>query len=64
MQNINLVPNDPHLKDLLDYYKKLLKLEFCCHHIGTIEIFDPLNQTAQISINYQKTFQIFRLIHI
>lgn len=55
-QNINLIPNEPGLKDLLDYFKKLIKLEFCCHHIGTIQSFNSTNQTAQITINYTKTF--------
>lgn len=56
-QNLNLLPNEPGLKDLLDYFGKQLKLEINCHHIGTIKSFDSANQTAQITINYTKTFQ-------
>lgn len=55
-QNINPVPNEPSLYDLLNYWKKQLKLEFNCHHIGTIQAFDPVTQTAQATINYSKTF--------
>lgn len=55
-QNINLVPNEPHLKDLLDYFGKQLKLDFNCHHVGTIESFDETDQTAKVTINYVKTF--------
>lgn len=55
-QNINIIPNDPQLADLLTYWGKQLKLEINCHHIGTIETFNPLTQTAQVSINYTKTF--------
>lgn len=56
-QNLNLLPNNPTLKDLLDYHGKQLKQEFNCHHIGTIKEFDETTQTAQIDINYTKTFQ-------
>lgn len=55
-QNINLIPQEPSLKDLLTYYKKLTKLEINCHHIGTITSFSPTFQTAQATINYTKTF--------
>lgn len=56
MQNINLIPQEIGLKDLLMYYKKLTKLEINCHHVGTITSFNPLTQTAQATINYTKTF--------
>lgn len=55
-QNINVIPNEPGLQDLLVYYKKLTKLEINCHHVGTITAFDATNQTAQATINYTKTF--------
>lgn len=55
-QNLNLIPQEPSLKDLLNYYKKLTKLEINCHHIGTITSFNPTLQTAQVTINYTKTF--------
>lgn len=55
-QNINLIPTEPNLKDLLDFFKKQIKLELNCHHIGKIALFNPLNQTAQVNIVYTKTF--------
>lgn len=55
-QNINYNPNDPSLKDLLDFFARDIKLSMNCHHIGTIESFDSLTQTATASINYVKTF--------
>ena len=55
-QNINLIPTDPQLKDLLDYFKKALKLEFNCHHVATVTSFDSEKQTVNATINYQKTF--------
>lgn len=54
-QNINLIPNEPDLSTLLDYFQKSLKIEFACHHIGTIQSFDPDTQTATASLAYQKT---------
>ena len=56
MPNINLIPNEFSLADLLINSQKQLKLEFNCHHIGTIQSFNPLNQTAQVTINYTKSF--------
>lgn len=55
-QNINQVPSEPSLSDLWQYWKKQLKLEFQCHHVGTIQSFNPVTQTAQATINYAKTF--------
>lgn len=55
-QNINIIPNNPELKDLLDFFGKDLKLNFNCHHIGNIQVFNSTNQTAQVTINYTKTF--------
>lgn len=55
-QNINYIPNEPSLKDLLDFMSKEIKLSLNCHHIGTIQSFDSSFQTAQVSINYTKTF--------
>jgi hypothetical protein len=53
----NLIPNDdPSLKDLLDLYKKFTLLDLNCHHIGQIEVFNPEDQTATISIAYSRTF--------
>jgi hypothetical protein len=55
-QNNNLIPTQARLKDLLDYFGKYLKIQFNCHHIATIQTFDPLTQTATVTINYSKTF--------
>jgi hypothetical protein len=52
----NFTPTNPSLRDLLDVFKSQLLIEFSSHHIGTIQSFDATKQTAQVSINYQKTF--------
>lgn len=57
VQNLNLLPSEPQLKDLLNFFGKQLKLEMNCHHIGTIQLFNPIDQTAEILINYTKTYQ-------
>lgn len=57
--NINAIPSKPNLKDLLDYWKKDIKLDLTCHHVGTVKSFNALNQTATAMINYTKTFQTF-----
>lgn len=57
IQNINLTPNEPSLKDLLNYFEKSIKLNLNCHHIGKIITFNSTFQTAQATINYVKTFQ-------
>lgn len=51
----NLVPNEPQLIDLLNLYRKNILLDFNCHHIGTIQSFDPEFQTVSVTINYKKT---------
>lgn len=56
MTNINLTTVEPQLKDLLDLLTKQIKLDMNCHHIGTIKSFNALTQTAEVSINYTKTF--------
>lgn len=53
-QNVN--PSIPHLQDLLDLHKKSILLDFNAHHIGTIQKFNSSSQTADVSINYKKTF--------
>ena len=56
-QNLNLLPSNVDLKTLLDYWGKQLKLEFNCHHVGTIQSFSSVTQTATATINYTKAFQ-------
>ncbi len=46
---------DYTLRDLLDLHTKEVMLQTNCHAIGTIKSFDASNQTAQATINYQKT---------
>jgi hypothetical protein len=55
MNNNNTVA-DPSLKDLLDLLTKNIFLNLNCHAIGTVRLFNPLNQTATITINYKKTY--------
>ena len=43
------------LKDLLDLLKKDIMLTLNCHHIGTIQSFNPANQTAKVTLTYKKT---------
>lgn len=52
----NLIPNEPELRDLLNLFKKEILLNLNCHHIGTIQTFDPTTQKATATINYKKTF--------
>ncbi len=52
----NYTPTLPSLKDLLDKFKQDIMINFNCHHIGTIETFNSLLQTAKATINYQKTY--------
>lgn len=54
--NPNVIPNEPELKDLLDLVKKDVMLNINCHHIGTVQSFDETTQTAQVTINYTRTY--------
>lgn len=56
---LNQVPNNPTLTDLLDLLKKEIFLDLSCHHVGTIQSFDPVKQMVVATVNYTKTF--FRL---
>lgn len=51
----NLTSVYPELQDLLNAYKKDVFLSLNCHHLGTIQEFNAVNQTAQVTINYKKT---------
>lgn len=42
--------------DLLNQFKRQMLLDLNCHHVGTIQEFDPETQTATATINYPKTF--------
>lgn len=53
---MTIVVNDPSLPNLLTFFKKELFNSLNCHHIGTIQKFDPAEQTCQATINYKMTF--------
>jgi hypothetical protein len=50
---------NPELPDIFNMFQRNLLLNFNCHHIGTIQSFNPANQTATASINYKKEILIF-----
>lgn len=52
-------PTEPHLSDLLNLLKKEIFLDLNCHHLGTIQSFDPGSQTVTATVNYAKT--VFQL---
>ena len=52
---MTVLVNDASLSDLLVFVKKNFFTTFNCHHIGTIQSFDPVNQTCQATINYKQT---------
>lgn len=52
----NIIPSEPQLADLLQFFKKDLMLDFNCHHIGTLQSFNTDKQTVSVTINYSKTF--------
>lgn len=56
--NVQIVrkQTNPGLMDLLNLFKKQVKLEINCHAVGTIQAFNSEKQTANITINYKKTF--------
>lgn len=47
---------EPSLSDLLQLLKKDIALNTNCHHIATIQNFDPEKQTVTATINYKKTY--------
>lgn len=52
----NTTPNEPSLKDLLDKLKNDIFLNMNCHHIGTVQTFNPTAQTVTATINYKKSY--------
>jgi hypothetical protein len=46
------------MRDLLNQLKDEIFLEMNCHHIGIIESFDPVNQTATVQVAYKKTIRV------
>lgn len=47
---------DPDLASLLNLWKKDVMLSLNCHHIGTVQDFNPDKQTVTVAINYKKTY--------
>jgi hypothetical protein len=45
---------DPELKDVLDRYNRLVMSSLNCVQIGTIEAFNPILNTASVSINCKR----------
>lgn len=54
--NQNLVPNQIDLKALLDMYQNYALTNLNCHHIGTVQSFNALKQTAEVTLNYKRSF--------
>lgn len=52
----NLFPGTPELKDALQMLKKEIFLSLNCHALGQIQQFDPITQTAIVTISYKKTY--------
>ncbi len=44
------------LSDVLNLLKKEIFLDLNCHHLGTIQSFNPDIQTVSATVNYPKTF--------
>jgi hypothetical protein len=52
---INQVPNEPSLSDLLNLLKKEIFLDLNSHHLATIQSFDAERQFVTATVNYTKT---------
>lgn len=52
---LNKIPAEPEFKDLLDQARKDIFLSLQCHHVCTIQSFDPARQVATATVNYKKT---------
>lgn len=48
---------DPKLADVLAEVQRGVKLWLNCHHLATIQSFDPVKQTATATINYKRSVQ-------
>lgn len=53
---LNRIPMDPSLKDLLDILKKDIFLSLNCHHLATVQSVNFEDRTLSATINYQKTY--------
>lgn len=52
---LNQKPANADLRDVLNDLKRETFLDLVCHHVGQIQSFNPVLQTAQVSINYTRT---------
>jgi hypothetical protein len=48
---------NPKLADVLAEVQRGVKLWLNCHHLATIQSFDPVKQTATATINYKRSVQ-------
>jgi len=53
--SLNTIPAEPTMSDLLNLLKREIFLDLNCHHLATIQSFDPSVQTVTATINYTKT---------
>lgn len=56
--DFNYQKSDYNLKSLLDLLEHDISYDLNCHAIGTIQGFNPANQTASVSINYTKIVNV------
>lgn len=54
--NSNIFKQNPEVADALNLLRKDIFLNLNCHAIGTVQAFDAAKQTAQVTINYTRTF--------
>lgn len=62
VQPQTLYPSELGLKDVLDILKKEINIETNCHHVGVIQEFDEINQTAIIQIAYKRTILVLNTV--
>jgi hypothetical protein len=49
----------PTLQNTQDFHSDNIMLAFNCHHLGTVQSFNATNQTADVTIDYQKVNFVF-----
>ena len=54
----NAIPNRTQFRNALDTLKREIFLNINCHHLVTIQSFNPVKQTATATVNYTKSFTI------
>lgn len=57
MINIQAIQHNPNLGQLLELVQRSMALDLSCHHVGTIQEFDPETQLASVTINYKQPQQ-------